>query len=505
MPFSLFNTVVSWMLKKRIHQIELFMKYPHEVQNEVLKKLVNQSKDTFIGKQYDFKSINSYKDFSERVPARTYEEFFDYIDRTIKGEQNIFCSENIKWFAQSSGTTNSKSKFIPVSNSALEDCHFKAGKDMLCLYINNNEDSNIFSGKSLRLGGSRKIYENNNNYFGDLSAILIDNLPVWAEIISTPNNSISLMDKWDEKIEAIIEGTLNEDVRSLAGVPSWMLVLLQNVLKETGQKNISAIWPDAEVYFHGGVSFEPYRELYKNLFPKSKFQFYEIYNASEGFFAIQDRNDSDELLLMLDYGIFYEFIPFQPNSIVSNDSVIPLSNVELGINYAVVITTNAGLWRYQIGDTIRFTCLSPYRIQVTGRTKHHINAFGEELIIDNVEKALGKVCAKTKSIISNYTAAPIFMEEGTKGAHEWIIEFEKTPESITEFSIQLDLALQNENSDYEAKRYKNMTLLNLKLHTARKDLFYDWHRRNEKLGGQNKVPRLSNSRTLLEELLEMNR
>ena len=257
MPFSLFNTVVSWMLKKRIHQIELFMKYPHEVQNEVLKKLVNQSKDTFIGKQYDFKSINSYKDFSERVPARTYEEFFDYVDRTIKGEQNVFCSENIKWFAQSSGTTNSKSKFIPVSNSALEDCHFKAGKDMLCLYINNNENSNIFSGKSLRLGGSRKIYENNNNYFGDLSAILIDNLPVWAEIISTPNNSISLMDKWDEKIEAIIKGTLNEDVRSLAGVPSWMLTLLNKLLEKTGKKYIDEIWNNLEVYFHGGVSFNP--------------------------------------------------------------------------------------------------------------------------------------------------------------------------------------------------------------------------------------------------------
>jgi hypothetical protein len=313
------------------------------------------------------------------------------------------------------------------------------------------------------------------------------------------------MAEWEIKMKAIVEESIPEKVTSLAGVPSWMMVLLQNVLEETGQKNISAIWPDAEVYFHGGVSFEPYRELYKNLFPKSKFQFYEIYNASEGFFAIQDRNDSDELLLMLDYGIFYEFIPFQPNSNVSNEKVIPLSNVELGINYAVVITTNAGLWRYQIGDTIRFTSLSPYRIQVTGRTKHHINAFGEELIIDNAEKALGKVCAKTKSIVSNYTAAPIFMEEGTKGAHEWIIEFEKAPENLTEFSTQLDLALQNGNSDYEAKRYKNMTLLNLKLHTARKDLFYDWHKRNEKLGGQNKVPRLSNSRTLLEELLEMNR
>ena len=338
MPFSLFNTVVSWMLKKRIHQIELFMKYPHEVQNEVLKKLVNQSKDTFIGKQYDFKSINSYKDFSERVPARTYEEFFDYIDRTIKGEQNIFCSENIKWFAQSSGTTNSKSKFIPVSNSALEDCHFKAGKDMLCLYINNNENSNIFSGKSLRLGGSRKIYENNNNYFGDLSAILIDNLPVWAEIISTPNNSISLMDKWDEKIEAIIEGTLNEDVRSLAGVPSWMLTLLNKLLEKTGKKYIDEIWSNLEVYFHGGVSFNPYRNEFENIISNKEFKFYEIYNASEGFFAIQDSNERNDLLLMLDYGIFYEFISIDDGN--KKEKIIDLSQVELGINYAMLITTN---------------------------------------------------------------------------------------------------------------------------------------------------------------------
>ena len=505
MPIPLFNSIASWILKKRIHQIELFIKYPHEVQEELLNNLLSKAQKTEMGMRYNFEAIKNYEDFRSQVPLSNYESVESQIERCRQGVQNIFWPTPIKWFAKSSGTTNSKSKFIPVSVESLEDCHYKAGKDMLCLYFNNNEDSQLLSGKCLRLGGSSELYNNNNSYFGDLSAIIIQNLPFWAELSSTPSNKTSLMAEWEIKMKAIVEESIPEKVTSLAGVPSWMMVLLQNVLEETGQKNISAIWPDAEVYFHGGVSFEPYRELYKNLFPKSKFQFYEIYNASEGFFAIQDRNDSDELLLMLDYGIFYEFIPFQPNSIVSNDSVIPLSNVELGINYAVVITTNAGLWRYQIGDTIRFTCLSPYRIQVTGRTKHHINAFGEELIIDNVEKALGKVCAKTKSIISNYTAAPIFMEEGTKGAHEWIIEFEKTPESITEFSIQLDLALQNENSDYEAKRYKNMTLLNLKLHTARKDLFYDWHRRNEKLGGQNKVPRLSNSRTLLEELLEMNR
>ena len=485
--------------------MELFFKYPHEVQDELLMYLIQKGAKTEYGQSYGFESLSNYDDFARNVPVGNYTTKSELIERTRSGESNVIWPSTIKWFAKSSGTSNSKSKFIPVSPEALEDCHYAASKDLLCVYLHNHPDSELFIGKNLRLGGSKKLYKDKGTVYGDLSAILIDNMPFWAEFSSTPSNEVSLLSDWEVKLQAIVEETIKERVSSLAGVPSWMLVLLNEVLETTGAAHLHEIWPELEVYFHGGVNFDPYKDQYKNLLPKSDFRYYEIYNASEGFFAIQDRNDSDELLLMLDYGIFYEFIPFQPNSNVSNEKVIPLSNVELGINYAVVITTNAGLWRYQIGDTIRFTSLSPYRIQVTGRTKHHINAFGEELIIDNAEKAIGKVCAKTKSIISNYTAAPIFMEEGTKGAHEWIIEFEKAPENLTEFSIQLDLALQNENSDYEAKRYKNMTLLNLKLHTARKDLFYDWHRRNEKLGGQNKVPRLSNSRTLLEELLEMNR
>ncbi|MDG1023986.1 MAG: GH3 auxin-responsive promoter family protein [Flavobacteriaceae bacterium] len=505
MPIPLFNSIASWILKKRIHQIELFIKYPHEVQEELLHQLLSKANLTEIGMRYGFDSIKNYTDFKNQVPLSNYETFESQIERCRKGTQNIFWPTPIKWFAKSSGTTNSKSKFIPVSTEALEDCHYKAGKDMLSLYFNNNEDSQLLNGKCLRLGGSSELYNNNNSYFGDLSAIIIQNLPFWAELSSTPSNKTSLMAEWETKMKAIVEESIPEKVTSLAGVPSWMMVLLQNVIEETGQKNISAVWPDAEVYFHGGVSFKPYRKSYEKLFPKSNFQFYEIYNASEGFFGIQDRNKSDELLLMLDYGIFYEFIPFQPDSNADENKVIPLSQVELGVNYALVITTNAGLWRYQIGDTVRFTCLSPYRIQVTGRTKHHINAFGEELIIDNTEKALARVSAVTQCVISNYTAAPIFMKEGTKGAHEWIIEFDKAPENLEDFSKLLDQAIQNENSDYEAKRYKNMTLQNLQLHTARKGLFYDWHRKNKKLGGQNKVPRLSSSRKLLEELLEMNR
>ena len=502
MPFSFINTVASWMLKKRIHQIELFEKYPLDVQNEELKKLIQISKNTEFGKQHEFSSIDNYKTFAERVPSFTYEEYFPIINKTINGNQNIFWPEKIKWFAQSSGTTNSKSKFIPVSNSSLDNCHFKGGKDMLCLYLNNNENSNMFLGKSLRLGGSRKIYENNDHYFGDLSAILIDNLPVWAELISTPNNEISLMDKWDEKIKAIIEGTLQEDVRSLAGVPSWMLTLLNKLLETTGKKYIDEIWKNLEVYFHGGVSFKPYRSEFNNIILNKKFKYYEVYNASEGFFAIQDQNESDELLLMLDYGIFYEFIEIDNAN--QSEKIVDLSEVEVGINYALLITTNSGLWRYKIGDTIVFTSLKPYRIKVSGRTKHFINTFGEEVIIENVEKSLEIALKKYNSTIKDFTVAPLYMKNGKKGKHEWMIEFIKEPNNLDQFMKEIDFQIQNNNSDYRAKRFKNITLDRPRLIKARKNLFYDWLKKKKKLGGQNKVPRLLNERSFIEELIEMN-
>ena len=421
---------------------------------------------------------------------------------TRKGEQNVFWPSHIKWFAKSSGTTNAKSKFIPVSAEALENCHYKASKDLLCLYLNNNENSELFVGKSLRLGGSKQLYEDNNTFFGDLSAILIDNMPVWAEFSSTPSSKISLMGDWETKLPAIINETVNENVTSLAGVPSWMLVLLQKALETTGKSNLLEVWPNAEVYFHGGVSFEPYKEQYKKLFPKDSFKYYEIYNASEGFFAIQDQNGSDELLLMLDYGIFYEFIPMDTFGTL-NQRVIRLNQVELHKNYALVITTNSGLWRYLIGDTIRFTSLNPYRIKVTGRTKHHINVFGEELMVENTDSALAKTCKGFNCEMIDYTVAPIFMRDNQKGAHEWIIEFKNPPEDIAKFSQALDENIQALNSDYEAKRYNNMTLNRLVLHVARPHLFYDWLKQQDKLGGQHKVPRLSNERTYLESLLEL--
>ena len=503
MPIPLFHSIASWALKKRITQIEFFTKYPIETQQEVLIKLINTAKNTDIGKKYKFNSIKNYDDFKNRIPIVKYEDISNLIEKCRQGKQNIFWPSPIKWFAKSSGTTNSKSKFIPVSVESLEDCHYKAGKDMLSLYLNNNKDSQLMVGKCLRLGGSGELYENNNSYFGDLSAIFIDNLPFWAELGSTPSNKVSLMSEWESKMEAIISETINEKVTSLAGIPSWMLILLQNVLKRKKVNTINKIWPSIEVYFHGGVNFKPYKNQFETLLNNKQTKFYEIYNASEGFFAIQDKNNSSELLLMLDYGIFYEFIPMDK----FNDSLqyaIPLWEVKNNINYALVISTNAGLWRYLIGDTIKFTSLKPFRIKITGRTKHFINVFGEELVIENVEEAISLSSKKFDITIINYTVAPIYIKMNSKGSHEWLIEFDKCPNDIQAFSSFLDKKLKELNSDYEAKRYKNMTLNKPLITVAKKKLFYSWLSSNNKLGGQNKVPRLSNSRDYINSLLEIN-
>ncbi|WP_428223592.1 GH3 auxin-responsive promoter family protein [Flavobacterium sp.] len=502
MPLPIINSIASWVLKQRIHQIELFLKYPNEVQEELLMNLIRQSENTVIGKQYDFANVRTYHTFQERVPISHYEDLEPLIERTRKGEQFVFWHQPIKWFAKSSGTTNAKSKFIPVSSEALENCHYKGSKDLLCMYLNNNENSQLFTGKSLRLGGSKQLYEDNNTFFGDLSAILIDNMPFWAEFSSTPSSKTSLMSEWETKLMAIVNETKVENVTSFAGVPSWMMVLLNKLLEETRNENLFQIWPNLEVYFHGGVSFEPYREQYKKILPKNDFKYYEIYNASEGFFAIQDQNGSNDLLLMLDYGIFYEFIPMETFG-TSEQKVIRLAEVELHKNYAVVITTNSGLWRYLIGDTVRFTSLNPYRIRITGRTKHHINVFGEELMVENTDMAIAKTCQLTNTEVIDYTVAPIFMNGKEKGAHEWIIEFKKKPECLERFSQLLDENIQSLNSDYEAKRYNNMTLNPLKINVARENLFYDWLKQKDKLGGQNKIPRLSNSREYLENLLSL--
>lgn len=504
MKIDLVNSFISWRMKKRFHQIELFMKYPNEVQQEVLFTLLDTAKGTEWGRKYDFETITSYEEFKSRVPLHFYESLKPEVDRMRAGEQNITWPSEIRWFAKSSGTTDSKSKFIPVSQEAIEDCHFKGGKDLLSIYCNNNPDTKVFSGMSLRLGGSTFVNDHKNqSFYGDVSAIIIENLPFWVEMRSTPSNKISLMDEWESKIEAIATTTIQEDVSSLAGVPSWMLILARKVMEKTGASNLHEVWPNLELYMHGGVNFNPYRKQFEEILPDSNFNFLETYNASEGFFAIQDRSNSEELLLMLDFGIFYEFIPMDKYAGEDSDT-ISLEDVEIGVNYAMVISSNAGLWRYILGDTVRFTSTTPYRVQVSGRTKHFINAFGEELIVENAEAGLAAACAATGATVKDYTAAPVYISENQSGAHEWIIEFEHEPSCINSFSEIMDRTLKELNSDYEAKRHKDMALRPPVVHIARKNLFYDWLKAKGKLGGQNKVPRLSNSRGHLEELLEMN-
>ncbi|MRT92223.1 GH3 auxin-responsive promoter family protein [Ancylomarina sp. 16SWW S1-10-2] len=501
---ALINSIVSWFNTKRLSEIEFMKEHPIDIQHEVLTQLLDKARHTEWGKEHDFQSIDSLDDFKERLPIQTYEDIKPYVDRLRKGEQNIFWPSEIKWFAKSSGTTNSKSKFIPVSKEALEDCHFRGGKDILTLYTSLFPDTGILKGKGLTLGGSHHINNvNNESYYGDLSAILIQNLPFWADFIRTPDTSIVLLDKWEEKLYKITEATMSENVTSLSGVPSWYLVLLKHILKVSGKKNIHEIWPNLELFVHGGVCFDPYRNQFDSILLPEKMNYMETYNASEGFFGIQDDLNDKSMLLMLDYGIYYEFIPLE-NVDDENPKVLSLENVELHKNYAIIITTNGGLWRYQIGDTVQFTSLKPFKFKISGRTKLFINAFGEEIIIDNAEKAMLQACEKTNAIIKDYMGAPIFMANDKKGTHQWLIEFEKAPANIDEFNYLFDNALMNQNSDYEAKRYKNITLDKPVITIARSGLFYDWLKKKGKLGGQNKVPRLANDRKLIEEVLSMN-
>lgn len=498
----IFNSVISWFIKKRIHQIELFMKYPHDVQGEWFRKLITTARDTEWGRKYDFKSIRTPDQFRDRVPLSEYNDLKPYINRLRKGEQNILWPSDVKWFAKSSGTTNDKSKFIPVSEEALEECHFKGGKDLLSIYCNNNPDSRIFSGKVLGLGGSITVDDAHAETFhGDVSAIIMENLPYWVELIRTPEISVALMNEWESKIERIALITKDEDVTNISGVPSWTLLLLKRILEITGKKSIGDVWPNLELFIHGGVNFGPYREQFSKIAPAGM-KYLETYNASEGFFGIQDLNTPGEMLLMLDYGIFYEFLPLTEYDVLTNKTV-SLDKVEIGVNYALVISTNAGLWRYLIGDTIQFTSLNPYRIRITGRTTSFINAFGEELIIDNAEKALATACEKASATITDYTAAPVYFDDNTNASHEWLIEFETPPDSLDYFAEILDNALKALNSDYEAKRYHNMILRPPVIKQLPAGTFYRWLKERGKLGGQNKVPRLSNDRKYVDDIKEL--
>jgi len=496
---KILSPAISSLARMRMWRIEAWMNNPVEAQRDVLQSLVTAAQYTEFGKKYNFSKLFTIRSFKQTVPIHEYDDLKPYILRNMAGEQNILWNTPIYWFAKSSGTTSDKSKFIPISDESLEDCHYKATKDVLTMYYNTHPESELLTGKGLVIGGSHTINPvNEEAQFGDLSAVLLQNTPFWGHWLRTPDLSIALMDEWESKIEKLAQSTIKENVTSISGVPTWTIVLFKRILEITGKKTMSEVWPSLELYMHGGVSFTPYKEQFQKLIDKN-INYLEIYNASEGFFSAQS-NDKDDMLLFLDHGIFYEFMPMTEAG-KKNPVTIGLEDVEIGKNYALIISTNGGLWRYQLGDTIQFTSLKPYRIKVSGRIKHYMNAFGEEVMVDNTDNAIAIACEKTGALVNDYTAAPVYFSESSNGAHEWLIEFEKEPSDLNLFIKELDVALKNINSDYEAKRHKDIALRIPIVHALQKGVFTEWLRSKSKLGGQHKVPRLSNERKLLEEIL----
>ena len=502
---DILTKIISPVFAARRRKIELFGKQLADIQNSQLSHLINTARNTEWGKKYGFNDIHQYKTFCERVPVSYYEDLHPFIARMVNGEKNILWPSIVRWFAKSSGTTNDRSKYIPVTNEILCKCHYKGGVDTVALYLRNNPQTRFFSKKGLILGGSHSPSTlNANAHCGDLSAVLLQNLNPLVNFVRVPRKDIILMDEWEAKIKAIVETTWNKDVASLSGIPSWMLVLIKAVIQKAGKETLLEVWPNLEVFFHGGVGFDPYRVQYEKLIPSENMRYMETYNASEGFFGIQDDPANQSMLLMLDYGIFYEFIPLDESVHSDNPKVIPLEEVTAGENYAMVVTTSGGLWRYRIGDTVRFTSLFPHKFVITGRTKFFINAFGEELMVDNAEKGIRKACEETNATVKAYTAAPLFLLDKGKGRHQWLIEFEHKPASLEDFAASLDKALQQLNSDYEAKRYKGIALQMPEIIVARENLFFDWMKKHNKLGGQHKIPNLSNDRILINELIANN-
>jgi len=496
--------VIGKVFEPRLKQIDRYATQAGEIQHNVLKKLLKKAENTEWGKKYDYRSIQSYEEFCQRVPIQTYDDIKPWVERLRAGEKNLIWPSEIRWFAKSSGTTNDKSKFLPVSKESLQDIHYKGAADVVAMYLRMNPNSRFFSGKGVILGGSHRPNHNSkHSLVGDLSAILIQNVSPAVNFLRVPSKKVALMDEWETKIEAIANSTINADVTSLSGVPSWFLVLIKRVLEKTGKQTLEEVWPNLEVFFHGGVSFNPYREQYKQIIHSSKMHYVETYNASEGYFGTQSDLSDPSMLIMIDYGIFYEFVPLEDVD-KENPRAYSLSEVELNKNYAMLISTSSGLWRYMIGDTVKFTNNKPYKFVITGRTKHYINAFGEELIIDNAEKGLTKACAETGAQVNEYSAAPVFMDANAKCRHQWLIEFAKMPDSIDHFACVLDATLKEVNSDYEAKRWKDIALQPLEVIVARDGLFHDWLKEKGKLGGQHKVPRLSNVRDHIEEMLVLN-
>jgi hypothetical protein len=497
---KLLSPAISRLARLRLWRVQNWSSYPVAAQRNVLQHLVTQAQYTEFGRKYSFSKLFTVKDFKHRVPVHEYDDIKPYILRMMQGEENVLWNTPINWFAKSSGTTSEKSKFIPISEETLKETHFKGSKDVLTNYYKNFPDSDLLTGKSLVVGGSHQVHAINEEIqYGDLSAVLMQNTPFWGHWIRTPELSIALLDEWESKIEKLAQNTISENVTSLAGVPTWTIVLIKRILEISGKKTLKEVWPNLELYIHGGVSFTPYREQLQRLVG-GPINYLEMYNASEGFFAAQNMPDDDGMLLFADHGIFYEFMPVEEYG-KEDAKTFGLKQVELHKNYALVISTNGGLWRYLVGDTIQFTSLRPFKIKVTGRLKHYMNAFGEEVIVENSDKAITIASAETNAVVSDYTAAPVFFSEHENGAHEWLIEFDKLPVDIHEFTFALDTALKSVNSDYEAKRYRNIALRMPIVHILKKGTFREWLKRKGKLGGQHKVPRLSNERSLIEEIL----
>lgn len=496
--------LVGKFFAPRRKKIELYNTQAEALQEQVFRKLIKSAAHTEWGTKYDYAHIQSYTDF-QRVPIQTYEDIKGDVDRMRHGEKDILWPGQVKWYAKSSGTTNDKSKFIPVSPDGLKNIHYMGGKDAVSLYLGINPDSKFFSGKGLILGGSHSPnYNLKDSLVGDLSAILIQNINPLVNLIRVPSKEIALLSEFEEKVERIADTTINQNVTNLSGVPSWMLAVIKRILEKTGAKHLNEVWPNLEVFFHGGVCFTPYREQYKQIITSDKMHYMETYNASEGFFGLQNDLTDPAMLLMIDYDVFYEFIPLEEID-SPHPNIVPLTGVEVGKNYAIVISTSCGLWRYILGDTVKFTQKDPYKFIISGRTKHFINAFGEELMVDNAEKGLARACAATGAQVLEYSAAPVFMDANAKCRHQWLIEFSTMPDSVEHFRHVLDTSLQEINSDYEAKRHKDITLQELELIVARPNLFHDWLKEKGKLGGQHKVPRLSNNRDYIEEMLKQNK
>ena len=501
---KLLSPALSKLARMRLWRIENWSNHPVAAQREVLQDLVTAAQYTEFGKKYNFSKLFTVKEFKKNVPIHEYDDIKPYIHRMMNGEENILWNTPVTWFAKSSGTTSDKSKFIPISEESLHDNHFKGSKDLLSNYYKNFPSSDLLTGKGLVVGGSHQISKVNDEVqYGDLSAVLMQNSPFWGQWLRTPELSVALLDEWENKIEKLAQITAGENVTSLAGVPTWTLLLLKRILEIKGKETIKEVWPNLELYINGGVSFVPYKEQFDKIIG-GKINYLEIYNASEGFIAGQQSPGDDGLLLFTEHGIFYEFMPVEEYG--KKDPVtIGLKNVVVGKNYALVISTTGGLWRYLIGDTIQFTSLNPYKIKVSGRLKHYMNAFGEEVIVDNSDKAIAVAAEKTNTVVNDYTAAPVFFSEGNNGTHEWLIEFDKAPNDLNDFTVELDTALKNINSDYEAKRYKNIALRLPIVHALPAGTFNKWLHSKGRLGGQHKVPRLSNERTMLEEILAINK